>query len=81
MHMSRMTTYLDALMLRCTPSEYFSVTLSNQALNREKNRPAQPDELSVFDGFNRSVQRAGVSDRAMNAESITEIAIVIANCW
>src|SRR5580704_10443584 len=76
-----MTIYLDPLMLRRTPSVYFAVTLSNQALNLV-NHPVRP--LFFFDssvGFKSKVQRAGVSDNAINAEMITDIAIVMANCW
>ncbi len=36
-------------------------------------------DLSV--GFNNNVQSAGVNDNAINADIITDIAMVMANCW
>src|SRR3984885_8335305 len=68
-------------MLRLTPSVYFAVTRSNQSLNLV-NHPVSP--LCFFDssvGFKSKVQRAGVNDNAINAEIITDMAIVMANCW
>src|ERR1700684_3929285 len=73
--------YLAPLMLRLTPSVYFAVTRSNHALNLV-NHPVSP--LFFFDssvGFKSRVQRAGVNDNAINAEMITDIAMVMANCW
>ena len=37
--------------------------------------------FSFGDGFRSKVHKAGVSDNAMNADSITDIAMVMANCW
>src|ERR1700722_9002929 len=68
-------------MLRRTPSVYFAVTRSNQLLNLV-NQPVSP--LFFFDssvGFKSKVQSAGVNDNAINADIITDMAIVIANCW
>src|SRR5208283_5603244 len=76
-----MTTYLDLLMLRLTPSEYLSVSFSNQLLKPANNRPAPRRVASFCDGLRRRLQRAGVKDKAIKAESKTEIAIVMANCW
>src|ERR1700735_423887 len=76
-----MTTYLDALMLLCTPFVYFSVTRSNHWLKAKKTLFRPFFCLSGSEGFNNNVHKAGVHDKAMNAESITDIAMVMANCW
>ena len=80
MHISMMITYFAQPILRFTPLVYLSVTRPNQLLNLKKNllRPFFSFLSSV--GFSNSVHNAGVSDKAMNADSITDIAIVIANC-
>src|SRR5579859_935820 len=81
MHANIMTTYLEPLIQRRTPLEYFSVTRSNHLSNATKNRAMKFLFFSRCEGRSRSVQRAGVSDKAINAERITEMAMVMANCW
>ena len=51
----------------------------NMRLNQPKKRASKP-LLCTF-GFRRSAASAGLSDRALNAERITEMAMVAANCW
>src|ERR1700722_9050789 len=48
-------------------------------LNQLKNFRSSP-WLSVF-GFSNSADSAGLNVSALNADKITEIAIVTANCW
>ena len=48
-------------------------------LNHKKNVRSGP-RLSVF-GFSSSAASAGLSVSALNADRITDIAIVTANCW
>ena len=54
---------------------------SNQALNLANHLSKKLGFLSGSVGFNSSVQSAGVNESAINADMITDIAIVIANCW
>src|SRR5579864_2645238 len=77
---NNMTIYLDPLILFRTPFEYLSVTRSNQTLYRKNNLFMPFASFVIRVGLNNNVQSAGVSDKATNAESITEIAIVMANC-
>src|ERR1700756_4333969 len=64
-----------------TPAVYLAVTLSNQSLNLLNHlvRPFAFSPLGV--GLSSKVHSAGVNDKAINAEIITDIAMVIANCW
>ena len=55
-----------------------SVARPNMRLNQSKNRRSSP-WLSVF-GLSSSAASAGLSVSALNAERITEIAMVTANC-
>src|SRR5271170_289564 len=55
-----------------------SVERSKYALNQPKNFPSGP--RVCFLGLRSSAESAGLNVRALNADSITEIAIVIANC-
>ena len=76
-----MITYLEAAILFFTPLVYLAVTLSNHALNL-LNHLVKPFALSpVSVGFSSKVQSAGVNDNAINAEIITDMAMVMANCW
>src|SRR5271169_5623566 len=74
-------TYRDDLILRRTPSEYRFVRFSNQELNRWNKNPVHRDGVVLFVGLRRRLHSDGVSDKAINAERTTEIAIVMANCW
>src|SRR5215468_10454140 len=53
--------------------------MPNTRLNRSKNQRSGP--RLCFRGRSNSAESAGLSERALNAEKITEIAIVRANCW
>ena len=68
-------------MLFFTPMVYLAVTRSNQALNLLKYlvRPFALSLVSV--GFNSKLHNAGVNDKAINADIITDMAMVMANCW
>ena len=68
-------------MLRFTPLVYFSVSLSNHSLNFTKSLFIPFISLVGGVGLSSKVHSAGVSDKAMNAEMITDMAMVIANCW
>src|ERR1700761_3228506 len=68
-------------MLRRTPSVYFAVTLSNHSLNLVNHLVRPLFFLLSSVGFNSNVQSAGVSDSAIKADIITEMAMVMANCW
>ena len=70
-----------ALLRMSTPDQrtYPSVARPNARLNQAKNFLRNPP-LSVF-GLSNNAASAGLSVRALNAERITEIAIVTANCW
>src|SRR6185312_1993238 len=80
-HTSRMTIYLDPLILRRTPSVYFPVTLSNHSLNLVNHLVRPLFFLLSSVGLSSNVQSAGVNERAMKADIITEMAMVMANCW
>src|ERR1700693_6022368 len=58
---------------------YRFVALSNIRLNPAKTRCRKP--VDSRRGFKSKEQSAGLSDRALKAEIITETAIVTANCW
>src|ERR1700744_2198107 len=58
---------------------YAFVTLVNVRLNQSKNPFNNPPRPSF--GFNNNADSAGLSVSALNADKITEIAIVTANCW
>src|SRR5476651_1454765 len=68
-------------MLFLTPSVYRAVTLSNQALNLAKPLSKKFFLRLGSVGLSNKVHNAGVNDKAINAEIITEIAMVMANCW
>ena len=55
-----------------------SVERSQYVLNQPKNFPSGP--RVCFLGLSSSAESAGLSVRALNADSITEMAIVMANC-
>ena len=57
---------------------YRFVAFSKMRLNPPKNRCNRP--WDSWPGFSSNVQRAGLSDNALKAEMITEMAIVTANC-
>src|SRR6185503_2902397 len=81
MQTSKIMMSLALLILLFTPLVYRAVTLSNHALNLV-NHPVRPLCFLLSSvGFKSKVQRAGVNDNAINAEMITDIAMVIANCW
>src|SRR5262245_48463643 len=48
-------------------------------LNQPKKRASGP--RVAFLGLRSIAQSAGLNDKALNAEMITEIAMVTANCW
>src|ERR1035437_1582722 len=73
-------TYLPALMLFLSPSEYDAVIFRNHWLNLRKYFAGPFEFLLRFEGFKSKRHKAGVSDKATKAEISTEIAIVIANC-
>src|SRR3569833_209177 len=78
---SRMMIYRAPLILLFTPKVYLSVTRWNQLLNLV-NHAVRPLFLLLSSvGFSSNVQSAGVNDRAIKADIITEMAIVMANCW
>src|ERR1700738_1007102 len=81
MHNSKITMYLEADMLFLTPFVYLSVTRPNQLLNRKNNLLMPEASFLAAVGLNNKVHSAGVSDKAINADKITDIAMVIANCW
>jgi hypothetical protein len=58
---------------------YPFVARSNTRLNQSKNLFSSP-RLSVL-GRSSSAASAGLSVSALNAERITEIVMVTANCW
>src|ERR1700712_831737 len=78
---SRITIYRAPFILRRTPSVYFTVTLSNQLLNLVNHLVSPLFFLLSSVGFSNMVHSAGVSESAMKADMITEMAIVMANCW
>src|SRR3569623_202107 len=78
---SRITIYRAPFMLRRTPSVYFAVTLSNHSLNLVNHLVSPLFFWLSSVGFSSIVLNAGVSESAIKAEIITEIAMVIANCW
>jgi hypothetical protein len=61
------------------PWMYPFVTLSKPRLKAPKNLPSSP--VLFLAGFRSMAARAGDRDRALKAESTTEIAMVSANCW
>src|SRR5258708_37399866 len=81
MHTRIMITYLAPLIARATPFPYRSVMRSNKRLKPAKNRDTQLRLLSLLVGHRSRLQRPSVSDRAVKAERITEMAMVMANCW
>ena len=82
MHTNRIIIYLDPLILLFTPFVYFAVTLSNQFVKLDKTICSSPFAFCFYlVGFNNKVQSAGVNDKAMNADIITDMAMVMANCW
>ena len=58
---------------------YHSVAFANTRLNQSKNVVSGPRE-EVFGRSNKAAN-AGLNDSALNADRITEKAIVTANCW
>src|ERR1700722_15671884 len=81
MHINKITTYLEALILFCTPFEYLLVTRSNQLLKRKNILFTPLASFFTSVGFKSRVHNAGVRDKAMKADNITDMAIVMANCW
>src|ERR1035437_523528 len=73
-------TYLAAPMLFLTPSEYDAVIFRNHWLNFRKYFAGPFGFLLMLECFKSKRHKAGVSDRATNAEINTDIAMVIANC-
>jgi hypothetical protein len=59
--------------------KYPLVARSNTRLNQPKNCPTGPRAFRC--GRSRSPPSAGLNVRALNAETMTEIAMVMANCW
>src|ERR1700744_140007 len=78
---NKMTMTHEYFMLLLTPLTYLAVNFSKRRSNQRKNLSRRFFFFSGFVGFNNSVHRAGVSDKAMNAEMMTEMAMVMANCW
>ncbi len=76
-----MTIYLEPLILRFTAMCIFISHLFKPIIKMIE-KFAKPFRFFIYmrDGFKRRVQRAGVNDKAIKAERITEIAMVIANC-
>ena len=68
------------LRIRCPHAPtYPSVARANQRLKPRKKTPSGP-RISRF-GRSSSAERAGLSVSALNAEMMTDTAIVNANCW
>ena len=67
-------------MHRFTAPEYRSVSLVNDLSNKKKNLFNPFDFSPILVGLKRREHNAGVNDNAINDDSITEMAIVIANC-
>ncbi|MNL47258.1 hypothetical protein D3C87_1700340 [compost metagenome] len=71
----------DFLAKKVAPFKYPPVTFSKILLKPAKNLASHPFcSLTGFVGCNSMAQRAGLSERALNAEKATETAIVMANC-
>src|ERR1700743_3113153 len=81
MQINNITIYFAPAILFLTPLVYLAVTLSNQALNLPNCLSSQFGFRLTSVGFKSNVHSAGVNDNAMNADIITDIAMVIANCW
>src|ERR1700744_3174182 len=74
------TTNFAYFIQNLPPFAYFTVTLSNQPLNQLNILSIQL-AFSWCEGLNNNVQSAGVNDNATKADMITDMAMVMANCW
>ena len=79
---SKATIRIDFFAKKVAPFKYPPVTFSKILLKPAKNLANHPVCSSTgFVGFKSIAHKAGLKDKALNAEKATETAIVIANCW